>query len=166
MVSWAEAQTGYRLRSIRSDRGGEYINQSLKTFLSSRGIEHQTSVPRTPQQNGRAERFNRTILEKSEAMRQHACLPPSFWQDAVEAALHIYNRQPMRRLDWSTPMFKWNGDVPDVSYFKVFGSLAYVFIHKEDRQNKSLRKQKKPSLLGMKKEPKDTSFGLLNVKEL
>ena len=93
LVSWAEAQTGYRLRSIHSDRGGEYINQSLKTFLSSRGIEHQTSVPRTPQQNGRAERFNRTILEKSEAMRQHACLPPSFWQDAVETALHIYSEQ-------------------------------------------------------------------------
>ena len=133
MVSWAETQTGYRLRSIRSDRGGEYINQSLKMFLLSRGIEHQTSVPRTPQQNGQAERFNRTILEKSEAMRQHACLPPSFWQDAVETALHIYNRQPMRHLDWSTPIFKWNGDVPDVSYFKVFGSLAYVLIPKEDR---------------------------------
>ena len=49
-------------------------------------------------------------------MRQHACLPPSFWQDVVETALHIYNRQPMRRLDWSTPILKWNGDVPDVSY--------------------------------------------------
>ena len=102
-------------------------------FLSSRGIEHQTSVPRTPQQNGQAKRFNRTILEKSEAMRQHACLPPSFWQDTIEAALHIYNRQPMRRLNWSTPISKWNGDVPDISYFKVFGSLAYVLILKEDR---------------------------------
>jgi transposase InsO family protein len=61
LITWAEAQTGYQLRSIRSDRGGEYINQSLRTFLSSRGIEHQTSVPQTPQQNGRAERFNRTI---------------------------------------------------------------------------------------------------------
>ena len=51
----------------------------------------QTSVPCTPQQNSRAECFNQTILEKSEAMCQHACLPPSFWQDAVETALHIYN---------------------------------------------------------------------------
>jgi hypothetical protein len=132
LITWAEAQTGYRLCSIRSDRGGEYINQSLRTFLSSRGIEHQTSVPRTPQQNGRAERFNRTILEKSEAMCQHACLPPSFWQDAVETSLHIYNRQPMRRLDWSTPIFKWNGEKPDVSYFKVFRSQAYVFVPKEE----------------------------------
>jgi hypothetical protein len=45
LITWAEAQTGYHLRSICSDRGGECINQSLKMFLSSRGIEHQTSVP-------------------------------------------------------------------------------------------------------------------------
>ena len=65
----------------------------------SRGIEHQTSVSHTPQQNGRAEHFNCTILEKAEAMHQTACLSPSFWQDVVETALHIYNRQPMHRLD-------------------------------------------------------------------
>ena len=46
LVAWAKAQTGYRLHSICSDRGGEYINQSLKMLLSSRGIEHhQTSIP-------------------------------------------------------------------------------------------------------------------------
>jgi transposase InsO family protein len=151
LITWAEAQTGYRLRSIRSDRGGEYINQSLRTFLSSRGIEHQTSVPRTPQQNGRAERFNRTILEKSEAMRQHACLPPSFWQDAVETSLHIYNRQPMRRLNWSTPIFKWNGEKPDVSYFKVFGSQAYVFVPKEERQHKLSAKAEEAIFIGYEK---------------
>jgi transposase InsO family protein len=163
LIIWAEAQTGYRLRSIRSDRGGEYINQSLRTFLSSRGIEHQTSVPRTPQQNGRAERFNRTILEKSEAMRQHACLPPSFWQDAVETSLHIYNRQPMRRLDWSTPIFKWNGEKPDVSYFKVFGSQAYVFVPKEERQHKLSAKAEEAIFIGYEKEPKATNFGLQSV---
>jgi transposase InsO family protein len=96
LITWAEAQTGYRLRSIRSDQGGEYINQSLNMFLLSRGIEHQMSVPRTPQQNSHAECFNQTLLEKSEAMHQHACLPQSFWQDTVETSLHIYNRQPMR----------------------------------------------------------------------
>ena len=158
LVTWAEAQTGYCLRSIRSDRGGEYINQSLKMFLSSRGIEHQTSVPRTPQQNGRAEHFNRTILEKSKVMRQHACLPPSFWQDAVEAALHIYNRQPMHCLNWSTPISKWNGDVPDVSYFKVFGSLAYVLIPKEDRQNKLSAKAEEAIFIGYEKGTKGYKF--------
>jgi hypothetical protein len=158
LITWAEAQTGYRLRSIRSDRGGEYINQSLRTFLSSRGIEHQTSVLRTPQQNGRAERFNRTILEKSEAMRQHACLPLSFWQDAVETSLHIYNKQPMRQLDWSTPIFKWNGEKPDISYFKVFGSQAYVFIPTEERQHKLSAKAEEAIFIGYEKGTKGYKF--------
>jgi hypothetical protein len=158
LITWAEAQTGYRLRSIRSDRGGEYINQSLRTFLSSGGIEHQISVPHTPQQNGRAEHFNRTILEKSEAMRQHACLPPSFWQDTVETSLHIYNRQPMHQLDWSTPIFLWNGENPDVSYFKVFGSQAYVFVPKEERQHKLSAKAEEAIFIGYEKGTKCYKF--------
>jgi len=90
MVSWAETFTGHSLTSVRSDQGGEFMAGTLQLFFQSRGITHQTSVPHTPQQNGRAERFN-TLLEKAEAIRQHACLPHSFWQDAVETALHIYN---------------------------------------------------------------------------
>ena len=120
-------------------------------FLSSRGIEHQTSVPRTPQQNGRAECFNHTILKKAEAMYQIACLLPSFWQDAVETALHIYNLQPICHLDWLPPISKWNGETPDVSYFKVFGCLAYVFISKEDCQNKLLAKAEEATFIGYEK---------------
>ena len=95
-------------------------------FLLSRGIEHQTSVPHIPQQNGQAEHFNCTILEKAEAMCQTACLPPSFWQDAVEIALHIYNHQPMHHLDWSPPISKWNGETPDVSY--CYGPTHWDYI--------------------------------------
>jgi len=92
---------------------------------------HQTSVPHTPQQNGQAEEFNRTVLEKAEAIHQYACLPCSFWQDTVETALHIYNRQPMCRHEWKTPIEQFNGDKPDVSYFRIFEMLAYVFISPE-----------------------------------
>ena len=67
------------------------MGKELQTFFLSRGITHQTSVPHTPQQNSCAKRFNQTLLEKAEAIRQHACLPRPFWQDAVETALHIYN---------------------------------------------------------------------------
>ena len=95
MVSWAETFTGHSLTSVRSDRGGEFMAGELQQFFTSRGVTHQTSVPHTPQQNGHAERFNRTLLEKAEAIRHNACLLKSFWQDAVETALHIYNRQPV-----------------------------------------------------------------------
>jgi len=91
MVSWAKTSTGHVLASVCSDRGGEFMAGTLQSFFQSRGITHQTSVPHTPQQNCHAERFNRTLLEKAEAIHQHACLPHSFWQNNVETALHIYN---------------------------------------------------------------------------
>ena len=115
-------------------------------------------MPCIPQQNGQAECFNRIILEKAEAMRQTACVPPSFWQDAVETALHIYNHQPMCHLDWSPSISKWNGKTPDVSYFKVFGCLAYVFIPKEDHQNKLLAKAEEATFIGYEKGTKGYQF--------
>ena len=72
---WGEKACGYHLLKLHSDRGGEYISSDLQNFLSENGVEHQMAVPHTPQQNGRAERFNCTFVEKSEAMQQHACLP-------------------------------------------------------------------------------------------
>ena len=128
MVSWAETFTGHSLTSVRSDQGRGFLGRDLQSFFLSRGITHQTSVPHTPQQNGHAERFNHTLLEKAEAMWQHACLPKSFWQDAVETSLHIYNRQPMHCHNWKMPIEIFNGDKPDISYFRVFGTCAYVFI--------------------------------------
>ena len=85
----------------------------------SRGTTHQTSVPHMPQQNDRAERFNRIILEKTEVMHHHACLPKAFWQDTIETSVHLYNRQPMCCHDWKTPieLFKEDGKKPDASYF-------------------------------------------------
>ena len=54
------------------------------------------SAPHVHQQNGRAERLNNTILEKSESMRLHASCPESWWEFSFETAIHIYNRTPLR----------------------------------------------------------------------
>ena len=135
MACWAKTFTSQSLISIHSDCGGEFLGKELQTFFSSRGITHQTSVPHTLQQNGHVKRFNRTLLEKAEAIQQHACLPRSFWQDAVKIALHIYNQQPMCHHQWKIPIEIFNGDKPDVSYFKIFGSHTYVFIPPEQRQD-------------------------------
>ena len=130
----------------------------LQLFFCSRDVTHQTSVPHTPQQNGRAERFNRTLLEKAEAIRLHACLPQSFWQDACETALHIYNRQPMRRHDWKTPIESFNEDKPDVSYFRVFGTRAYVWIPPEQRWDKLSPKSEEMTFIGYEPNTKGYRF--------
>ena len=80
---------------VCSDRGGEYTSDSFTAHLKFYGIVHQKMVAHSPQQNGQAERWNRTIMEKATAMLHHAGLSHGFWQLAVDTTVHIYNCQPM-----------------------------------------------------------------------
>jgi len=67
-LALAERESGCKLKVLRSDGGGEYINRPMQEFLAGRGIAHQLTVARTPQQNGVAERFNRTLMEGVRSM--------------------------------------------------------------------------------------------------
>jgi hypothetical protein len=137
---WAKNQTQKTIKKFRSDQGGEFTSAKFKRFLESSGIEHDLSAPDTPMQNGRAERFNRTIMEKALSMLHFAGLSHGFWKLAVEAALHVYNRTPKRRLNWRTPIAMWNGSKLDVSYFRIFGCRAFVYMQKENRNGKLNKK--------------------------
>src|SRR6266403_2270918 len=84
-------------------------------------------MPHTPQQNGVAERWNCTILDKTRALIHSAGLSLGFWELAVDTAVHTYNRTPTRTIGWCTPHELWtDGHVPDVSDFRIFGCKAYV----------------------------------------
>lgn len=134
--AWAENVTGHKIIGLRSDRGGEYTSDAFQARLKHYGITHYTTMPGSPQQNGRAERWNQTIVDKAMAIMHHAGLSHGFWQLAVDTAVHIYNRQPMRRLKWRCPITAWDGTIPDISYFRVFGCKAFVHVPKERRQGK------------------------------
>ena len=84
-----------------------------------------------PQQNGRAEHFNQTLFEKSEAMRHQACLPRSWWEFCVEYSVYVYNRTPIKRLRSKTPYEAINRIKPDISYLRILGCGAYVFLHED-----------------------------------
>jgi Integrase core domain len=134
-VAWAENQTSERVLALRLDRRGEYMSDDLKAFLAKKGIEHQLTMPTSPQQNCLAEQWNRTILDKAHTSLHGAGLSLSFWELAVDATVHTYNRTPTHVLEWKTPHELWSGGhVPDVSYFCVFGCKAYVHMPKDDQQ--------------------------------
>ena len=86
-----ERQTGKLIKALRSDRGGEYLLGEFKDYLVHQGIVSQLTAPGTPQQNGVAERRNRTLLEMVRSMMSHASLPISFWGYALETAAYILN---------------------------------------------------------------------------
>ncbi|KMQ85887.1 retrovirus-related pol polyprotein from transposon tnt 1-94, partial [Lasius niger] len=68
MVKRVEIATGHKVKVLRSDNGGEYKNAKFKAFTTEKGIDHQFSAPHTPEQNGVAERDNRTVMEKALSM--------------------------------------------------------------------------------------------------
>mgnify|MGYP000232211528 CR=1 FL=1 len=82
-IAEVENRSGYRVKTLRSDNGGEYTSKSFKQNLSEKGIRHQKTVPYTPMQNGVAERINRTIQERMTAMLQQAELKLEFWAEAL-----------------------------------------------------------------------------------
>ena len=126
-LAWAKNQTSDHLFALHSDCGGEYLSGEMKAILDNKGIEHRLTMPHTPQQNGLAERWNRTILDKACALIHRAGLSLRFWKYAINTAVHTYNRTPTRTIGWRTPHELWsNGHIPDVSYFCVFGCKAYI----------------------------------------
>ena len=131
-----------------SDAGGEYKSKAFEKMLKDRGIEILQSIPYAHQQNGRAERIIRTITEKAESMRLQACIPQSWWEFSIEHATHVYNRTPMRRLNWQTPYTLLYGERPSVEHLRVFGCGAYVFLPVEVRANKLAPKSELMTYLG------------------
>ena len=77
MAKW-ETQTGNRLKAVRTDRGTKYVNKELNTYFQDSGTTHSTTSPYTPEQNGVAERFNRTLMEKVRPMLFDAKLDFSY----------------------------------------------------------------------------------------
>src|SRR6266550_1298747 len=124
------------------------MSTEMQEYLKEKGIIHELSTPYIHQQNGKVERMNRTLWEKSEAIRLHASCPNSWWNFAIETAVHVYNRTPLRRTKWKTPVENLTGKKPDVSYFKIFGTKAWVYIPHESRENKLTPKSEIMTFIG------------------
>ena len=94
-LAMVRTQHNVSVKEFMTDAGGEYKADALSAKFREMGIKTRTSVPHMHQQNGRAERLNRTLMEKAQALRFDACLPQNWWEFAVEHAVHLYNRMPV-----------------------------------------------------------------------
>ncbi|KAD5318324.1 hypothetical protein E3N88_18270 [Mikania micrantha] len=82
------------VKCLKSDNGGEYVSTEFTNYCADHGIKMIKTVPETPQQNGVAERMNRTLNERARSMRLSAGLPKTFWDDAVNIATYLINHGP------------------------------------------------------------------------
>ncbi|CAJ2637310.1 unnamed protein product [Trifolium pratense] len=127
-----ENQTGSKLKLLRTDNGLEFVSEQFNEFCRKLGIKRHKTVAYTPQQNGLAERMNRTLLERVRCMLLGAGLPKSFWGEAVNTAAYLINRCPSTGIDLKTPMEVWSGKPADYSNLKIFGALAFAHV-KQDK---------------------------------
>ena len=132
-VNQLRGETGNHVNTLRSDNGGEFMGQSFQIWLQHKGIRHETSVPHTPEQNGVAERSNRTVVEAARSMLHQKNLPLELWAEAINCAVYTLNRV-LSSSTSVTPYQAWHRAKPDVSNLRVFGSIAFVHIPKVERQ--------------------------------
>ncbi|GJW14012.1 retrotransposon protein, putative, ty1-copia subclass [Tanacetum coccineum] len=113
------------IKSLRYDRGGEYMSQEFLDHLKEHGIIAHRTPPYTPQHNGVSERRNRTLLDMVHSMMSQTTLPESFWDYAFESAARILNMVPTKKVE-KTPYEVWHGQAPKLSYLKFWGCEALV----------------------------------------
>ena len=120
-----------QIKVLRTDNGGEYVSNAFKSYLTEHGIAHQTTIAYTPQQNGVAERMNRTLIDLVRSMLHAKGLDKAFWAEALQTAVYIRNRVMSRSLPQGvTPHHRWHGSAPDLSYCRIFGSKCFYVVPK------------------------------------
>jgi hypothetical protein len=132
--NFVENQVEKKIKILRTDNGGEYCSNYLNSYLEKAGIQHQLTAPYTPEQNGVAERLNRSIVEKVRCMLFDAKLPKEFWAEAAATAVYLMNRSPSRSIDNRIPEEIWTKRQVDINHLRIFGCKAYMHIPKEKRR--------------------------------
>ena len=120
-----EKQLGVPIKSLWSDRGGEYLSDEFQQHLLENGIVSQLTAPGTPQQNGVAERRNRTLLDMVRSMMSYATLSSTFWGYALLTACYLLNNVPSKSVP-KTPHELWTGKRTTLNHIRIWSCLAHV----------------------------------------
>nr|GEY00385.1 retrovirus-related Pol polyprotein from transposon TNT 1-94 [Tanacetum cinerariifolium] len=128
-----------QVRIVRTDKGTKFLNQTLHAYFAAEGILHQTSVARTPEQNGVVERRNRTLVEAARTMLSAAKVPLFFWAEAIETAFFTQNCSLVIPRHEKTRYHIINERKPSVKFFHIFGPICYIV---RDGENLDKMKEK------------------------
>ena len=134
-----ERETGRKVKRLRTDGGGEYQGE-LTPVLNTLGIQHETTPPRTPELNGKAERLNRTLNDTIRAMLIQANMSDSFWAEAMATAVYLKNRLPSEAIDDDVPFERWFNeplDSDELKILKPFGCIVWDYVDKRTRGRRS-----------------------------
>src|SRR3954471_14128148 len=123
-----EKQTDRKVKRLRTNIGLEFCNHAFNDFCSTEGIVRHRTCAGTPQQNGIAERMNRTLCERARSMLSHSGLGQELWAEAINTACYLVNRSPSTAIECKTPFEVWSGSHADYTQLRVFGCPAYAHV--------------------------------------
>ncbi|CAI7818335.1 unnamed protein product [Closterium sp. NIES-54] len=125
----AQRESGHKVKVIRTDNGGGFIGADFEAVLKKKGIQHQLTVPYNPQQNGVAERFNRTLQEGAGTLLGRAGLPDPFWVTALRQIALVKNRvlATVGDKQW-VPYTKWYGSAPAVNMLRAYDCMVVFHV--------------------------------------
>lgn len=136
---FVENQSGRKIKKLRTDNGLEFCSNEFDGSCKNMGIGRHKTVPKTPQQNGVAERMNRTILERVRCMLILSGLPKMFWAEASVTACYLINRCPSAAIDFKTPIEARTGKNAKYDHLRTFGCVCYAHM-KQDKLDPRARK--------------------------
>nr|GEZ16377.1 zinc finger, CCHC-type [Tanacetum cinerariifolium] len=125
-----ENEVGKKLKSFRTDRGGEFTSREFIRYCKENEILRQLTAPYSPQQNGVVERRNRSVMSTTKSMLKAMNMPQIFWDEAIRHAVYVLNRVSTKALKDSTPYKALKGRKPNMRYLRVFGCKAYAKVTK------------------------------------
>jgi hypothetical protein len=131
--AWAKTEHDVPIKVLHSDNGGEYTGKEFVLYLKTNGTKQKLTVHDTPQHNGVAERYNRTVIEKVRAMLHSSGLPKALWAEAVRHAVWVLNRTSTKALDGMTPLEASTGQKPDLRGLREWGEKVWVRVEKGDK---------------------------------
>lgn len=133
-LKFTKTITGNKIQTLRTDNGKEFVNTKVRKLLEDKGVIHETTVPYSPEQNGKAEKDMRTIVEAARTMMQAKKLNKNLWAEAVNTSVYVLNRTSKSKVREKTPFQVWTGKDFDLKSLQIFGSEVYVHTPKEKRQ--------------------------------
>ena len=104
------------VKQLRSDHGTEFRNHTVETFCSDLGISQNFSAVRTPEQNGVAERRNRTLIEEARTMLVGSGLAKCFWAEAIGTTCYTQNRSIVVKHHNKTPYKLFTTRKPNIEH--------------------------------------------------
>lgn len=132
IINLTELESKRPVKMIVTDNGTEYVNRALSSWLQEKGIIHDLSTPYTPEQNGRAERSNRTIIEGTRTLLSDSKLPRELWAEAANTVVYTLNRTLSTRDKTKTRFELYFNYKPDVKHLRPFGQPAIIRCEKRD----------------------------------